>query len=794
MKTPCKHCGTSFKPSPKQHDFCCSGCQFVYALIHEQGLDTFYKIKDATVAPVSPHVFQASNSTWLEALIQEAEQKKPDAPSLTLEIQGISCTACVWLIDRIFKREPGGLKIEIQPSNGRLEISWTQGAFNGTHFAHTLQSLGYRLGRPGDISSKPGVALITRLGLCGAFALNAMLFTLPGYLGMDASFAFALLFEKLTCLFASLSVLVGATYFIKRAIRSLKQGVLHMDLPIALGIIVAYTGSFYAWIMGKQDLMYFDFVSLFIFLMLLGRWIQEITLQKNRSRLLSYNPEPQKVAYWGTAAAPKAKNEMLSVEALAEGDTYSLSPGETVPVLSRLLSDHASLSFEWINGEPEAQTADKTQTIPAGAVNISTEPLKLEARQPWAESLLARLLKQSPTTQLHSPLLEKVLKRYIFGVLGIALISGSAWAFLANNIDTALQVFISVLIVSCPCAIGLALPLAEEMAIASLRKCGVYIKNATLLMRLRALQTIFFDKTGTLTLETLELKDAAQLSTLPLQTQKILFSLVANNLHPVSRSLREALLLLNPSLIHAHSNNETQEMIGFGLWTQKGAHTWSLGRPGWGAQLIKKESTQTPNIPLSEDCELCCDGKPIAHFSFNETVRQDAIAEITNLKKRGLSIHILSGDRQEKISALAKALGLNSSHAHGALSPEEKAHYVTNLDEDNTLMIGDGANDSLAFDAAFTRGTPVIDKGLLEHKADFYFLGTSLSGITRLIETSQKRKRCISTVFAFSLMYNIAAVGLCVSALMTPLLAAVIMPLSSIVSLGIVAGFFRPAR
>ena len=794
MKTPCKHCGTSFKPTPKQEDFCCSGCQFVYALIHEQGLGTFYKIKDTTVAPVSPNVFQASNSTWLEALIQEAEQKTPDAPSLTLEIQGISCTACVWLIDRIFKREPGGLKIEIQPSSGRLEISWTQGAFNGAHFAHTLQSLGYRLGRPGETSSKLGLGLITRLGLCGAFALNAMLFTLPGYLGMDESFEFASLFEKLTFLFASLSVLVGATYFIKRAIRSLRQGVLHMDLPIALGIVVAYTGSIYAWITSKQELMYFDFVSLFIFLMLLGRWIQEITLQRNRSRLLSYNPEPQKVAYWGTTEAPKTEGEMLSVEALTGGDQYSLAPGETIPVLSRLLSDHASLSFELINGEPEAQTADKTQTIPAGAVNISTESLKLEARQPWAESLLARLLKQSPTTQFNNPLLEKVLKSYIFGVLGIALISGITWALWGSNIDTALQVFISVLIVSCPCAIGLALPLAEEMAIASLRKRGVYIKNATLLTRLRALKTIFFDKTGTLTLETLELKDTEQLSNLPLQTQVILFSLIANNLHPVSRSLREALLLLNPSLTHAHSNDSTQEVIGFGLWAQEGENTWSLGRPGWGAQLKQEGVKSNSTAPPSYDCELCRNGEPIAHFSFGETVRQDAVAEITDLKKRGLAIHILSGDRQEKINTLATALGLESGHAHGTLSPEEKALYVSKLDQDDTLMIGDGANDSLAFDAAFTRGTPVIDKGLLEHKADFYFLGTSLSGITRLIETTQKRKRCIGAVFAFSLTYNVAAIGLCVSALMTPLLAAIIMPLSSIASLGIVAGFFRSTR
>lgn len=794
MKTPCKHCGTTFKPTPKQQDFCCSGCQFVYALIHEQGLDTFCTIKDTTVAPVSPNVFQASNSTWLEALIQEAEQKASGTPNLTLEIQGISCTACVWLIDRIFKREPGGLKIEIQPSSGRLEISWTQGAFNGAHFAHTLQSLSYRLGRPGETSGKLGLGLITRLGLCGAFALNAMLFTLPGYLGMDESFEFAPLFEKLTFLFASLSVLVGATYFIKRAIRSPRQGVLHMDLPIALGIVVAYTESIYAWFTGKPGLMYFDFVSLFIFLMLLRRWIQEITLQRNRSRLLSYNPEPQKVAYWGTADAPETEGEMLSVEALTEGDQYSLALGETVPVLSRLLSDQASLSFEWINGEPEAQTADKTQTIPAGAVNISTKSLRLEARQPWAESLLARLLKQSPTTQFNNPLLEKVLKSYIFGVLGIALISGTTWAFLGNNIDTALQVFISVLIVSCPCAIGLALPLAEEMAIASLRKRGVYIKNATLLTRLRTLKTIFFDKTGTLTLETLELKNAEQLKDLPLQTQAILFSLIANNLHPVSRSLREALLLLNPSLIHAHGNDCTQEVIGFGLWAQEGNDTWSLGRPGWGAELSQKQTIPNPTTPPCYDCELCCNGEPIAHFSFEETVRQDAVAEITDLKNQGLAIHILSGDRQEKINTLSTALGLEPGHAHGTLSPEEKAVYVSNLDNNDTLMIGDGANDSLAFDAAFTRGTPVIDKGLLEHKADFYFLGTSLGGITRLIETTQKRKRCIGTVFAFSLTYNIAAVGLCVSALMTPLLAAVIMPLSSIASLGIVAGFFRSTR
>ncbi len=218
---------------------------------------------------------------------------------------------------------------------------------------------------------------------------------------------------------------------------------------------------------------------------------------------------------------------------------------------------------------------------------------------------------------------------------------------------------------------------------------------------------------------------------------------------------------------------------------------WTLGRPGWAAGRGNTCHIIDDKRPLGYDTEFACDGVVLAKFSFRDAVRADAVAEIAGLQARGAKVYILSGDRREKVAIMATALGLPAENAVAEVTPTDKAAWVRRLDQRDTLMLGDGANDSLAFDAAFARGTPVIHRGVLEGKSDFYYLGQGIGGLRRLFEVNAARRRTQTWLLTFSVAYNALAVGLAVAGHMNPLLAAILMPVSSLLSLAITGAGMR---
>jgi Cu2+-exporting ATPase len=263
-----------------------------------------------------------------------------------------------------------------------------------------------------------------------------------------------------------------------------------------------------------------------------------------------------------------------------------------------------------------------------------------------------------------------------------------------------------------------------------------------------------------------------------------LFHLVGNNPHPMALCLHEQLLGMPRS--QSCEGVAWEEHPGFGVLCKDAAGVWTLGRPGWrGGDSATKEEGAPGQM------EFSCNQEVLARFAFVETVRSDARAELAHLAERGLDTVILSGDRREKVASLAENLGLRSGAALGELTPREKADWVEKNGAAGAMMLGDGANDSLAFDRALCRGTPVVHRGVLEEKADFYYLGHGISGIRSLFEINDARRRTQRWLTVFSVSYNAAAVGLAISGHMNPLLAAVVMPVSSVLSLAIVGAGMR---
>jgi len=783
----CLHCGLPLAGgAARESGFCCAGCGYVYRLVHEHGLDGYYKIRDAAVAPVDPSVFQARDFTWLVEL-QAVAEKAPGTPALELEVQGISCAGCVWLIERLFHQQPGALDIETDAQLGRFRLRWTRGEFHAGEFARVLHSFNYLVGAPGEEPEElESRRLVRRIGLCAAFSMNVMLFTLPVYFGMTADFAYARLFGLLSMVFATFSVLTGGVYFFNRAIRALREGVMHIDLPIAVGIAGAYLGSVYGWLNERADLIYFDFVSAFVLLMLTGRWAQIAAVERNRHRLLRGRIRPRKVR----VDTPRGVIER-AVEELSVGDVFHVRSGEVVPVEASLDSPNATLGTAWIDGESEARAFSRGARVPAGGINLNRTEISLRAMQTWSESLFGQLLRPAQRDIHRDASLERIIRGYLIGIFFVATAAGLGWWLAQHNAARAWAVVTAVLVVSCPCAIGLAFPLADEIATLTLRRRGVFIRENDLWSRLGKVRKVIFDKTGTLTLEHPVLQQAELLSTLTPEARNVLLTLVRDHPHPVCQSLFGTLLMIPSVSLGTPVAGELSEEIGLGIVLQMDAARWSLGRPGWRGGRSDGDDSSDSTTAQGSDAEFARDGVVLACFRFSDSVRSGAREEIAALQKRGLATYILSGDRKEKVAAMAAALGIAAENAVAGATPMQKAAWVQAMDRRDTLMLGDGANDSLAFDAALVRGTPVIHRGVLEGKADFYYLGQNLSAIRLLFEADEQRRRIQRRLLFFSVAYNLIAVGLAAAGRMNPLIAAILMPLSSLATLGIVMGGVR---
>lgn len=779
----CLHCSTFFRlRRGSDEEFCCAGCRFVHQLIDAEGLERFYHLKGGeSLAPVKSLAFQERDWSWLEAEVELAEAGVESGTALkrVFDMQGLSCVACVWLIEKVFQRQRGALRIVVDTQRGRVTLWWQAGAFAAADFARELLRFGYAMGAVGKVQradSSEARELATRVGVTGALAMNAMVFTLPSYLGMEEDFLLAGIFELITVSSATIALFVGGGYFFGRAWRALAMGSLHMDLPISMGLIAAYVGSLLGWLGGIEALMYFDFVALFAFLMLAGRWLQQAALEKNREQVLSGDLSLREVLLETEGGGLRT----VAVEELKVGERFLLKPGEPSPVNARLDWGDGEFSFEWINGEPEARTVRKGAEIPGGAMNVGRETLSLLVKEVFAGSRLEKLMAAGESGAESSRDLGRVLQWYLILVLAAAVIGAAAWWGLAQDGVRAFQVFISVLVVSCPCALGLALPFLDELIVSRLRRSGIFIQQISVWSRLKRVRRVVFDKTGTLTLDAPKLRNPESLEALNAGEREALTYLLEGSHHPIARALREELASRGWWMSgDGASGQAVQETVGCGVqWRDESGKIWRLGKPGWHEQTLVGGGGGG-----GVSSAFSCEGSRLAGFEFEEALREDANEEVRELLKMGYELGILSGDQKDRVMGVAKSLGIDAKGVLAGLKPEEKADWIRQHDPETILYIGDGANDSLAFDAASCRGTPAVGTGVLESRADFYFLGRGLHAIRELLNLVHQRQRAISRILLVAVGYNVFAVVICLAGWMNPLLAAILMPLSSVAAL-----------
>jgi Cu2+-exporting ATPase len=736
----------------------------VHRLLNEGGLQQYYQLKPQRIQPLLNYFDRRPSLDWV------AQQAGLADGRLELAVEGIQCGACVWAIEKVATRH-GGARVGVNSALGRLSLRFEPGLFQPQAYIATLTELGYRV-RPLDAGLEDrSQGVLLRLGVCGAAAMNAMLLSLPFYLGLqreDGS-GFYTLLRGLSFGLTLFSVLFGGSYFLARAWRNLRQGVAHFDLTIALGIATAFIGSTWAWAHDQGNTIYFDSVNVFITFMLAGRFLQERALLANRRSLLKGDAfEHAQV----TLLAAEGPREIAFPKAQA-GDRLLLQPGSLCPA-EAVLEPGQAAEFDRaaITGELRPAALQGGEAVAAGARLVSGTAVRVRCSAPFSAGLLARLASSGGGDE-ELPVLWRWAVRWYVGLVLLAA-TGGALYWMHQDAAKAAQVFIATLVVTCPCGLGIAIPLARTLADRRLALSGLTVRQPGLLERLQGVRRVCLDKTGTLTFSHLELADPAALQRLSPPARRALMGAASASRHPISRSLFRELAALGEPF---PEDGKAVEVPGQGVhWTDPEGQ-WFLGR-----------SMDAGPEGVPGRAVLSLNGAGVAAFDLHERLLEDATASLQALQAQGIAVEVLSGDEPSRVQALCRQLGLGPRAARGGCGPDAKAAAVA---EQPTLMLGDGLNDGLALAAATVSGTPTWERTMVADHADFSFASASLSWLPAIFQTSRDLRRALWGNLAFAGAYNLALLSFAVRGAFSPLFCAVTMPASSLLVIAVTARSMR---
>ncbi|HKU38677.1 MAG TPA: heavy metal translocating P-type ATPase metal-binding domain-containing protein, partial [Polyangiales bacterium] len=488
----CAHCGNPLLAAGAD-SFCCTGCRTVHELLSGAGLLRYYQLRDAAITPPAANAAARRDQNWLEPLCARvAAAERPI--ELTIKLQGLRCAACVWLIQELFARKPGAQRVLVNSGRGSASLC-VDARFPLSAFVAELEAFGYFAGAPGEPAADGGSELLLRTGVCLALGGNAMMFAAAIYLGLHDGPLYRVL-HGLNFACASLAVLIGAPVFMRSAWQALRRGILHLDLPIAVGIALSYGAALWSFASGHAGAAYYDSLATFIALMLLGRWLKERIVLANQQQLLADDGVDSLLVRRVQAGAV----QLVAARELRAGDELLVPPGDLVPVAAELLDTPAACSLDWINGESEPVTFARGSELPAGAFNAEASPLRVRAQTDFGASVLVELLGRRNAGELPATRRSNAFSiAYVSSVLFAAATAFAAWWLWSGNLTRALEVATAICVVTCPCAIGIAAPLAEDLVLAGLRRAGLFVRSASFLDRALAVRRIVFDKTGTLT-------------------------------------------------------------------------------------------------------------------------------------------------------------------------------------------------------------------------------------------------------------------------------------------------------
>jgi len=786
----CTHCNLTFsedmmiteKQDDKQLSFCCKGCQGVYHLLNAEGLDTFYdKLGDTKLQPAT------QSSEDLEKFDLEGFKNKyirideDGLCEINLIIEGIHCSACVWLNEKVLHKTDGVIETSINYTNNKAKVVWDPAVIKLSHIIETIRSIGYNA-YPYDPKLQEERAISTRKTyytriLVAVFgSMNIMWLAIAHYAGYFSGIqqSFKDILNVAEFVLATPVLFYSGWIFFRGAYYGYKNNIVNMDTLVASGALSAYIYSIYAMISQRGE-VYFDSVVMIITFVLVGKYL-EVLSKKHAVDTLDgiMGSTPTEVTLIDAGI-----KSLVSVENVVIGDIIELKPGEKVVIDGEVTWGQGSFDESSLTGENEPLFKKQGDPVLSGSICLDSV-LHYSASKDASNSMLTsivNLLEESITKKPRiEQLANKVSGYFSTIILIIALLTFIGWYFWADSFEHALIVGISVIVIACPCALGLATPMATLVGISIAAKRGILFKEASFLETMAKSDILALDKTGTITEGKPSVVNVDLFGDLD---PSLLHALVSTSNHPISKGIAEYLK-------KTYEDLSTRILEDIRSIEAKGLKASYQGQQliGGNASLLQVENLSVDGNSQNALFFFAIDQTVVARFELSDTIREGAKEAIQNIQTLGVKVVMLTGDHEQSAQKVAQQVGITNIHAK--LLPQDKAAKVDQFHQDGhvVVMVGDGINDAIALassDIAIAMGNGA---DVAISVSDIVLLDEKPMSIYDAYKLSRRTYAAVKENLGFSLLYNVIAVPLAVMGFVNPLVAALSMSLSSLVVVG----------
>jgi len=800
----CFHCGLAVPPGLSysvaidgvDRPMCCPGCRAVALAIIDQGLDDYYRhreghgINPEALSPDSAEESRSFDDEEIQRSFTHSDSK--GIKRATLSIEGISCAACAWLIERHLRRRPGVVDVSVHLGSHRAQLAWDPTIAKLSALLAAVTEVGYvahpfQPDREEQYARDQQRRMLRRLGVAGLGMMQVMMYAVGLYAGSFQGIddRHRLLLYWVSLIVTTPVVFYAASPFFSNALRDLRSRRLGMDIPVAIAIGGAYLASVGSMLRGAGE-VYFDSVCMFTFFLLLGRYLEA----RMRRRSDEFSRRLLRGAPRTARRIGPSGDEVIACRLLVPGDLIRVREGETIPADGVIVEGRSAVDEALLTGEPLPHARLAGDPVIGGSQNIES-PLVISVTRTGASSTLASIVALLDRAQAERPetvrAADRAARIFVAAVLGLTAAVTFYWWHVQP--DRAFEIGLALLVSTCPCALSLATPAALAAATNGLARTGLLVSRGHVLEELARISDFVFDKTGTLTRGELELVAVRPLGEeSEIECVAIARVLEEHSSHPIARAFSRwsGPGARRANELFAQSRAACSKAIavtGSGLSGKIHGVKYRIGRADWALSLAPGSSAP---IFDEADCAVLLVGErgPVAWFGLRDELRPGAAGLIESLRRSGVRSHLLTGDPSPGATRVARRLGIEQ--ARGGASPEEKLAYVRNLQARGAVvaMAGDGVNDAPVLAAAQVSIAMGGGSDLTRARADSVLLEDDLNALSRAVSWSRKTRRVIRQNLVWALLYNLTILPLAGMGWVAPYAAAIGMSLSSLLVVG----------